>query len=461
MSIGYFLPRWWLAFDWDWLPSGPEAGGWIALVIIGSLAIYPWVSRIGRRIDYFEPVYFASLLFLLVFFLRPIQILYDHRTRANLMPDDPQLFQNVLLLGALGFICFYIGYKINIGISIGRRLPKFGERWRHDRVIKVAVVFLLIGVAGYSLAAARSGGLGLFLSTLRGRKLISETESWSIASTVVLLRAAPVILGAYYFKTKRLRALFIASLLLSVAFNLMLGNRSSVLVPLLALLVIAYYLRRPKVGRLLRRTMVIGVFAGIILLFIIIQVSVRMHLLRGGAVSDLSLKSLATEDVSGRFLDEFNQFDWFVVVLEIVPSELPFQYGKSFAEVFTRFVPRAIWPDKPAPISKRINMMLGGARSGHPPTILGELYLNFSVLGVIAGMVVFGILLRAMYAYLLYNQGNPAVILIYAYTFASLHRFFTRTFAPKMFGYLLFMIPIVLALRFIAPDPKRRVGRGT
>ncbi len=441
--------------DWDWSPQELGTWGWVAMAVTIVLGALPWLLWTRGSMDFFEPVYFVSLLYVLVFFLRPLQILYDYHARSRFMPADLELFQWVLLVGALGFVCFRVGYASRIGASMGRRLPNVSGPWQHHRVVRIAAMYTLIGIVGFSFAATQAGGFSLFFGTLRGRRLLGEQGYWILASTLVLVQAATIVVGTYYFKTRRLGALFVFSLVLSVAAGLSLGSRSEVLIVLVTLLVIFYYLRRFRPGRLVTNTVLIGLFAGAALLFVVTQVAVRKQLLEGGELGEISLTSLATEDIASRFLDEFSQFDWFVIVRNIAPRELPFQYGKTFLEFFSRFVPRAIWPEKPDPISFRISMMVGGARSGHPSTILGELYLNFNVLGIIVGSLIIGIILRALYAYLQQNRSNPAVILLYAYTFASLHRFFTRAFAPKMFGFLLFLVPTILALRLV----EQRKGR--
>jgi oligosaccharide repeat unit polymerase len=230
----------------------------------------------------------------------------------------------------------------------------------------------------------------------------------------------------------------------------LLGGRSTVLVILLTLLVIFFYLRNPRPGRFLVNAMVLGLFAAMAIAFAVILRALRLYALRGGDVGViLSPSDLAIGNFGAVFVNDFNQFDWFAIMLDIVPARIPFQYGETFLEFFAMFVPRALWAGKPLPIGFVISMALGGPRAGKPSTILGELYLNFHVPGIMVGMVIFGILARAVYAYLQDNWGNPAAILLYAYTFASLHQFFTRTFAPRMFGFVLFIIPTILALRYV------------
>jgi hypothetical protein len=54
-----------------------------------------------------------------------------------------------------------------------------------------------------------------------------------------------------------------------------------------------------------------------------------------------------------------------------------------------------------------------------------------------------------VYGYLQSNPGNPGVVLIYGYIYASLFQLYTRSFAPMMFFLIIFLIPAGLALWFI------------
>jgi oligosaccharide repeat unit polymerase len=164
--------------------------------------------------------------------------------------------------------------------------------------------------------------------------------------------------------------------------------------------------------------------------------------------------SVASQETVSRLLSEFGQFDMFVKVLQLVPTELPFQHGATFAEFFAYFVPRALWPDKPLPIEYRISLLSGSNASGKPASILGELYLNGGALAIVVGMILFGVLARMAHESMLRQDGNPAVVLLYSYSVANLHRFFTRSFAPKLFGFLLFMVPAGLALWVITTPRK-------
>ena len=139
------------------------------------------------------------------------------------------------------------------------KLPHFGWPWEPKRVAWISIIFLVLGVAGYSVAIAQTGGVGIFLSTLQGRSLLEQSGIWFLASTLVLIHSATVILGTYLFKTGKRKFFFLASLFLSVAASLLLGGNTTVMIYLLSLVVIFYQLRYDDAKRSLPFTVMIGV----------------------------------------------------------------------------------------------------------------------------------------------------------------------------------------------------------
>jgi len=51
--------------------------------------------------------------------------------------------------------------------------------------------------------------------------------------------------------------------------------------------------------------------------------------------------------------------------------------------------------------------------------------------------------------YLLAHLDSPAAIVLYSYTLASLHSLITRSLAQKLFGYVLFVGPLLLAWAYV------------
>jgi oligosaccharide repeat unit polymerase len=448
ISVGVVVPRI-PCVELDWSRSGFGTSGGILLAVNLGLIVSVLLLRPNRPFDLFEPLHFMLFLFFMVFVARPLQILLRSDARVYGMPDDPLLIQTALGFGALGLVSFFAGYASRAGPMVARAFPSFGWPWQHPRVVWVSMILLTVGFAGYAIAIVRTGGVGAFLGTLQGRSLLEQSGSWVFASTVVLIHSATIILGSYVFKTGRLKLFFMVSLLLSAGMSVLLGGRSTVMIYLLSLVVIFYYLRYDTVKRSFRSIVIIGLFVIASVVFVVSLGSARTSLERSGEIV-LSTGSVIRQVVD-QFISEFGQFDWMVIVEDLVPKTLPYQKGVTFLHLFTQAIPRAIWPAKPDPIEYTITWLVHGVRSGSPFTIIGELFLNFKIPGIVVGMLIFGILARALYSYLGRHRDDPGVVLLYGYTYANLLHFFTRSFAPMMFSYVLFMVPTLCALWFIRP----------
>ncbi len=440
---------------WAW--SDFEAAGIGLLAINLGLALAMVLLRPTRRLDVFEPRFFIAFLFFMVFVARPLQILFHAEAKIPVLRGDPALIQRALAFGALGIVFFYVGYVSGAGQRLARSLPCFGWPWRRRRVISVVALFWVVGLAGYLAAVIRSGGVAVFLDTLQGRRLFEESATWIFASTLVLTQSATVLLGTFFFKTRRLGFLFLSSLVLSGTLSLLLGGRSTVMLYAVSLVVCYCSLRQLGIRRPLGTAALAAALLAVSVLFVVALGSLRADLQAPDAAARAAAVGMG--GIGDRFVGEFNQFDWLAVVIGLVPDRLAFQNGATFGQLLAQFVPRAVWPSKPDPIDYSVTMLVQGIRSGSPFTIIGELYLNFGVPGIVAGMFVFGALCRALYSYVSRRRDDPGVVLIYSYTYASLLHFFTRSFAPMVFGYLLFAVPTFFALRVVEPGRRRAGGR--
>ncbi len=85
-------------------------------------------------------------------------------------------------------------------------------------------------------------------------------------------------------------------------------------------------------------------------------------------------------------------------LIDAVPGELSFQYGRTIARWLLAPIPRSLWPDKPViPPGPEVGRAVYGQRvAGVPPALVGELYWNFHLPGVVLGAFGFGWLLHGL-----------------------------------------------------------------
>jgi len=428
------------------------------LILVGLalnllIVVYMVKSAIKRDFDIFEPIFFLALLLLLIFVLRPIQILLDFDKRVYLLYDDSAIIAKGLMFGALGNVAFLFGYKRRVAEKLARKVPVFQTNWSAGRVMLLSIVYTIIGVGGFSYSLLRSGGIESFVSSLQGRQLIMESSSYAFAALLNLVYIGSTILAAYYFRTKRLKGLFYAAVPFSFFLGLLQGGRAIVLVYFVSILVLYYYsriARRGREGRFFLTTAIIFIIAVVF----IVQLGAYRTRLERGTIAAGRNSSLGWYGTS--FLQEFNQFDWFAIVLKNTPTVLPYQYGKTLLEYFVQFVPRMFWAGKPLPIEYRVTNLLANYQSGSPFTIVGEMYINFGLAGILFGMIILGIFARTAYEYMKQNPSNSAAILLYSCFYANLTHFYTRSFAPMMFFFTIYILPALVAFMIIG---KRRVLR--
>ena len=414
----------------------------IGLALNVYMVILVWMSFLKSRYDVFEPKYFISLLVLLIFVLRPIQILRHVETRVPFLPDQLSLMAKAIWLGVVGNGAFFLGYGINVRSRrrLGRSVSPL--KWKHGRIVALSLCYVILGLLGYFIAISRSGGWKLLLSTLQGRQMISESNSQIFAAMMYLIFAASAILEIYCLKTKRLRNLFFLSATLSLIIGFALGGRSIVVIYLVTIFVIYFYERGTKKMQRMKLLKWVSIFT-IIVVLIIVNMGFQRKSIQRGESASIGRFSLLW--IGNTFLGEFPQFDWLAILIDNVPSVIPYQYGKTFLEFFPQFIPRMIWPNKPLPIEYRVTRTIAGYESGSPFTIIGEMYLNFQWAGVVFGMFFLGILTKMAYRKFMSTKKTPFSILVYACFFSNLVHFYTRSFAPMLFFFVLSVIPLLIA----------------
>ncbi len=109
------------------------------------------------------------------------------------------------------------------------------------------------------------------------------------------------------------------------------------------------------------------------------------------------LFDLATGSSKNSMLTRIDHLGTLSAVVEMTPSFIPYYYGQTYEELAYSWIPRVLWPDKPlANLGNRWAKDYGLLHEGDQVTSfnlpwLVELYMNFGVVGVGAGMALFGL----------------------------------------------------------------------
>jgi hypothetical protein len=298
-----------------------------------------------------------------------------------------------LMLVGLALWSFLYGYGVSrnrIFEPIGVRLEQLDDRNRLWRVLVLAawVGFLpVIIYGGTDLVALGQGILGMrrtwggplgrgTLGDFRAAFLILETCAWGVSWLAILFfadRRNPP--GARFF------ALFIVAWSMVRAYGS--GTRSTLLVAIAVPCAAIFWLAPPR--RRTRLVLLAPVFG------------IAFYLLSTAMVSGRGLGHLALNDWPSYIGHEM--FRELLFIVDQVPTVHEYKLGETYWVQLLNPIPRFLWPDKPMGFGVEFSAWHGyDALAGGPnmaPGLIGEMYVNFGILGVVVCSFFGGGLCRA------------------------------------------------------------------
>lgn len=332
---------------------------------------------------------------------------HDTSLRASLLSGlSMSILNRALLVVALGVIVLCLGYLASRHIS-GRRPGRLfawtARRRLADpsprRVFWICIALLLISGLAFAVYAPKVGihsPADLLSSRKRFAVVDGKVVVYGYYRWLVGLCGVGFLLATYTIVRRRvswrsgLGVVAILSVLGTAGFAVVTSSRTEFFEVVAMAIFIALGLRQrePRLG------VIVGVvavaLAAVTLLFGLRSVSNGQTETLG---SSIGLSSVVENAAGSR--------DWMdigplAVVIARVPDAYPYQYGKTFVSILWAPIPRTIWNSKP-------QVRLGPATgppiygflprervSGDPPGILGELWINGGLIGVIAGMLALG-----------------------------------------------------------------------
>jgi hypothetical protein len=393
----------------------------VLVVGIGLTLAVPLAWRvITRRFDPFEPIFVFALAYGVVFVARPASMLADGDLSAFGV-DIRTTLPRALLLALVGGVAFICAYELGAGRALARGAPKPCEITIRAGVVG-SVILITLSLSALLVMVWPAGGYRRFTILLDGQTFEVQELYWRAGSyffmgAMLIIPAAILLLGLAV-RDRRFGLIVGATLTFAFALLLMvpLGARGFLL-PLVGGAVTFTYVThgaRPRlatVGLLAMLALVVSYT-----LTVVRSPDQRAHL------SEAMRHVIERPDTPIQFVlhgEDAAMAPVLAAALHVVPSRLEYRYGGAvFGDLATRPIPRQLWAGKPQPVEEQLvgaiwpRLAKFGFNPAFPPVLF--FYWDFGVLGVFAGMALFGIVCRTLYEWFLRHRASVSAQLIFA-----------------------------------------------
>ncbi len=466
-----------LALVYGAVTEPSEIALWLTAAVTAALTFLPVAIGLARgRVDIFEPPVLLGLFFFIGYPLAAVmELAFGQEFDAS---RSVAWFPITLAVAALGLGAWFLGYYLGPGARIASALPSLPRRWDTQRAMVVVGGLALAGWAAQLLVIVRGGYLHGFRTQVGLQ--FSTAVAWVGQFALVALACA----AARYFADVRRgrsssgwRAAFLALLVLELAYTVPTGTRQPLLMALAIPLIGAYYvLGRVRWSTLVALVLVVGLFVfpaeNAYRMAVSESVDINnahpsftsVQTLRRAAEAAMtqlgSLSGVGYAVASFRtVVERLNMVGIVSAIVRWTPSPWPFDLGRSLEAFVVSLAPPRFVMQKP--VSE-----VGGVEFAHRygliqpadtitsvgPTRLGEMYQDFWLGGVLAGMWAEGMLSRVCYAWCI-GRAAPSISGVVLYTFFVLTFVQFNAFADYALMLKLYVVMIVV-LFWVGAGPR-------
>ena len=437
---------------------------YLLVVLLTMLAFIPlvgaiWAKSRHKLVDIFEPIYGATMYFVLIFAIRSV---YALRVGTIFMGDPPfdvetrQAWIMALVYLTIAICAFMVTYYSGLGAALARAVPPLPQDWAPARLWVVVPALALIGLIALGALVEYFGGLEAYLAN----KQRTLTEG---GTTYLYTLVGCLWLGTVASYVGQLEygwpAIFTWCLLaLTVVIMATTGSKGLTVFPVLSLVIVRHYIKRPLgVGKLLA----LGFFG----LPLVPLFNIYRHATSVDEIVPEWIGVMLTPEVFlTHVISRFHDMDAFVTIIRDTPKVMDFQLGATLLPLATAWIPRAVWADKPVvSFGKTFGetywaQFFAGTGSAPSVTVLGEGYINFHIAGVVSVAALSGLILRAVYQYLV-KGGTTSGILVYSVIYGPYLVMFWESDIVGLLTRALIWSALAMSVTILLGRP-RSAGRG-
>ncbi|ORT71901.1 oligosaccharide repeat unit polymerase [Pseudomonas mosselii] len=298
------------------------------------------------------------------------------------------------------------------------------------RLLQLSLLFTLAGVLAFVTLLILLGGLSGLLqgASDRIRAFAGLNGLFLLQNLLLSVSLAWYIrLTGELNKSKLERSLFWLYFIGSILICALQGQKSTIFIAVLSLLVVRHYRVKPV-------SLIKGAVLGVVMFVSLMAYHVfKQEFLVTGTISffneDQSVFSSLINLLVIQFTGNLMQLQTMSVLIDAMPEGLPWQNGSTLLMIALILVPSALFPGKPLTAAGVFtgafwpNMwLLQGTTM--PPGVFGEFYMNFGFVGVLLGALLLGFVWGRLYGAVVGNPQSDRALGIYALTIASMLHLF-------------------------------------
>lgn len=430
------------------------------------MKIVIWLKNKAKSFDFFELGNSVILYYFFIFYFTSMLFFFGVR---GFLWENSDVYYKALLYLTLGLIFFVIGYYNRQTSSIARRLPEF-LRLKSEWDFKKALwVFGVVFVLGLGIKILRIFG-GVY-SYWQQNPWFQNSSFYSLFGIFDWLSYVALIIAFtsyFYFKKNndaryRLwQKIAWGTFILEMVYTLPSCNRTSVIMPIILYLILKSYF-----SRVTWRQIVTIILGAIIVVFPLGNICRSPEILRYYSLVERPIENIENSLTYAKnagnltFDSIFSRIDQFTVFSRIIEMDEPFLYGKPLLNFFISLgPPRFIWTNKPiisggGDFGHRSGLLAPSVKSTVGVTIVGDLYMNFGLAGIILGMFFMGMLFRLIYEYLIKRTDiSFSGVMIYSILWLNIIKGMEDWIAPVYAGLVKIFILLLIIHYFLIKRKK-------
>jgi len=409
------------------------------VIVLLILCIVPTIvkKRTGD-IDIFHTITLIPLIYFLYFGVG----FYVFRLRGMFALSDESVSEETILtsliVAIIGIIFFYVGY-FSIYKIIKRKIfsKNIFSRWKQKKILVLIIYSSVFFVLVNLWLWLSIKGVPLFIPDYyrEARTEIMAGKGYIYALCLAIVPFALLIANIYWQKEKKispmLKIAFLSIILITIGI-LVLNVERGIIVSFLIFLFINYHYMK-------KRFSIKKIFVFFLIIVFLAGFGGYLRTRQWSEEERLFLQVL--------LLELLPEFDNYVKVIKNVPEHLELQWGRTIIPLFTNPIPRILLPNKddfkPAGVVFKEFFEHYHIRIGERFTIVGELFMNFHIAGVIFGMFIFGSITAFVQKKLYPKDKNPFGVLLYCLILMALVNQIAGDIVSGALGSLQILLPVI------------------